>query len=221
MPLLLRPLLPLPLLALGILAACSGSTSGGGSGAGTVTGTVSGVGFSFGSGVAIAGANTTTNCEGPTADGGEDCTTTTDGYAAEVILANLSILTCSLVETSFNSSTSYANADALALEILNLSGPVTAGTYNVIAPDAGTSGVTSGASAQFTTTTATCGNGLDLTATSGTITVSAISGSSISGTYDVTFGTAGSFSGSFNTAVCAVPDAGSSSSGDGGINCVQ
>lgn len=186
-----------------------------------MSGTVSGTTFTFGSGVAIAGPNTTTDCVGPTADGGEDCTSTTNGYLAEIVLANLSILSCSFVQSSFDSNTNYANADVLVLAVGSASSSIAAGTYDIVAADAGQSGATTGATAQFQTTTSTCGNGLDLTATSGTITVSAVSSTRISGTYDVTFGSQGSFTGSFDSPLCAVPDGGSSQSGDGGTTCAN
>jgi hypothetical protein len=219
-----RILMTIPVfVVVGALAACSSSgKTGTGGGSGSVSGTVGGTTFTVGSGVAIIGQNTSSSCFGPTADGGESCTSATNGYIAQIILANLSILSCSFIESSFDSNASYANADALELSILNPNGDITAGTYDIVAADAGEPGNTNIAAAEFSTTTSTCGDGLDVMASSGTITVSAVSATSISGTYDITFGSQGSFAGSFDSPACAVPDAGSTSSeGDGGTTCVK
>jgi len=68
------------------------------------------------------------------------------------------------------------------------------------------SGLSSGAEAILLTTSANCGQGLDLTASSGTITLSAITATSVSGSLNVTFGSMGTFSGSFDEPLCEVPD---------------
>jgi hypothetical protein len=87
---------------------------------------------------------------------------------------------------------------------------VVAGTYDIATSPSSTPY----AAGELKTTTSTCAVGLNVTPTSGTVTLSQVSSTSVSGSYDITFGTQGSFTGSFDVAVC--DSSGSLPTGDGG-----
>jgi hypothetical protein len=201
--------------ALGVTA-CGGETStlgaAGGSGT-TVTGTVGGTSLSVASQLAAIGPEST-SCSGFGGDGGgETCTST--GQAVIVVLTNRSDATCAAAQAEATSGTSFAFANfvELALLVSNATGTVAPGTYSIVSPS---STARSGAAAIFGTTNATCASVIDSTAASGSITLTQISATDVSGTYDVSFGSEGSFSGAFDVAVCDLPDAGTVSGSGGG-----
>ncbi len=125
-----------------------------------------------------------------------------DGQSIAIFLSNtpgaLSCLVAQQQAAGQTPRTSYADEDELQLGVFNELGDVTTGTYTLGAQTAGT-----GAEAVFTTTTSTCGDGANATATGGSITITAIS-PSVKGTYDVTFGAFGSFSGAFDVTLCQI-----------------
>lgn len=197
-------------LFIGAMTACTSGGSSSQSGP-SLSGTVAGTTFGVASQVAAVGPVEET-CAG-SADGGATCSS--HGQSVGVILTNRRELTCAALNTT---ATSYANADALALTVLDATGNVSPGTYD-ISPDAGLN-ASPAAFAAFKTTTSTCGDGLDLSATGGTIVLTDVSSSHVAGTFDVTFGSQGSFSGSFDVDTCTLPDGGlSTASGDGGVAC--
>jgi hypothetical protein len=201
-------------LAVTALAACSSSS--GGSGNGSVNGTVDGISFSAASGLAEVGPeSTSTDCTGSSDGGTSSCTTTSSGQVVAVILTNRAGISC---ETVTGQGNKFANLDALELAVGTAGGTVATGTYTLVGAE---SGLSSGAEAILLTTSANCGQSLDLTASSGTITLSAITATSVSGSFNVTFGSMGSFSGSFDEPLCELPDGGGMmSAGDAGT-CQQ
>ena len=111
----------------------------------------------------------------------------------------------------------FANLDELDLSVANVNGAVTAGTYDIAGP--GTDIKSTGAVANFETTTSKCSIALTQPATKGTVTLSHIGSTSVSGSFAVTFGSKGAMSGSFDVPLCAIPDGGDSdwaSTGDAG-----
>jgi hypothetical protein len=203
------------LVAVLACSACGGSSSSGpggsgpggsgSGGSGSVNGTVGGASFVVASQLAFIGpADTSSSCTGP-ADGGVTCTTKSSGQGVIVVLMNRPNVTCALLRSLVTKGTALASLDVLALEVGNDNGDLAAGTYDL------PSGV---GQASFDTFTSTCATGLYLTATGGTITLSQMSSAGVAGTYAVTFGTQGTFTGSFNvTSFCDEPDAGSASAG--------
>jgi hypothetical protein len=137
-----------------------------------------------------------------------------------LILTNRSGLSCSEIDSVSNTRSAFANLDALVLEVGTETGDLSPGTFKLTSADGGLGTATTAASADYSTTTATCADGPEQVGTSGTITLTSISAAGVAGTYDVTFGSMGSLSGSFNTSICQLPDSGTNG-GDGGINCIQ
>jgi hypothetical protein len=201
--------------ALGVNA-CGGETTTlgapGGSGT-TVTGTVGGTSLSVASQLAAIGPQST-SCSGFSGDGGGQ-TCTSNGQAVIVVLTNRSDATCAAAQAEATSGGSFefANFAELLLLVSTATGTVAPGTYSIVSPS---STVLSGAAAIFGTTNATCGTVIDSNATSGSITLTQVSATDVSGTYDVSFGSEGSFSGAFDVAICDVPDAGTGGSRGGG-----
>jgi hypothetical protein len=189
--------LALTIAVVGALAACGATTSGGGSGgANTVSGTVGSASYSVGSALGIVtSADSSGSCV-IDSDGGTTCTTTSQGQAIVIILTNRAGVTCA---SQASSNTSFASVDVLQLAAINENGNVATGTYEI--ETSSTSAPS--ADALFSTTTSTCAAGLNLSPTSGTVTLSHLSATAASGTYDVTFGAEGTFSGSFDVALCA------------------
>ncbi len=196
-------------LAPALVVGCGGSTATNPSpGAASLSGTVAGTTFAVASETALQGAATATSaCE----DAGSACVTTRLGRRLAIVLSNRAALTCEAVqaEISANESPAFAGLDLLELEVTGDADEVSAGTY-VIGGDTGSAPSAAGL---FTTQTATCGADLDLVATSGAVTLASVGPTSASGTYDVVFGAQGSFAGSFDVALCELPDAGSGPAG--------
>jgi hypothetical protein len=189
-----------------LLGACGGQTSGP-SGTATLSGSVGGTTFQVASslaGVTAAGSNE--SCVGDS-DGGQTCTSSSVGQVVFVELTNRSDATCGAVQSEESSgmSESFANLDGVLLGVASAMGTVSTGTYDIVPQDGG---VTSGAQAIFATTNTSCQPGVSITATGGTITFSQITSSSVTGSYSVTFGSQGTFTGSFDVDICELPDAG-------------
>ncbi len=196
-----------PFFAVGVfgaLYACSGTTVGGG-GSGSATGTVAGSTFTVASEIGInSPALGQTSCTSAP-DGGATCTSSSSGQAVGVLLTNRAAADCGLLLES-NPDTNFANFAYLSLGVVSGDGTVGPGTYAI-------AGGNVGASEEYATSSATCEEALDVTATSGSITLTEVSATSVAGTYDVTFGTQGSFTGSFEASVCTLPDGGISTGG--------
>ena len=188
----------------GLLAACSSSGSSG-AGAGAVTGSVGGTTFSPVSVVAFVGAADSSSSCDESPDGGSVCTNSSSGQALTIIMSNRAGETCSNIFGDINVAGGYASYELLGVGVGTDTGTLKPGTYNFTGK---TGNVTSGAFGEFVTTTATCGKGLELQSSGGSLTLTAISADSAQGTYDVSFGSEGSFSGSFNVTMCPFPDGG-------------
>ncbi len=200
------------------LLACGGQTTGPGGGTGSLSGTVSGTTFQVASQVGIISAASSSSTCGGSPDGGVTCVNTNSGQLVGVVLTNRADATCAYIqsEAETNGNTSFANFDALLLAVVDANGQVTPGTYAIQPVQ---SGATSGAGAQFETSNDSCVSGVAATATSGTITLTAAGPDEIAGSYSVTFGAQGTFSGTFDVQTCALPDAGpTTSSGAGPID---
>lgn len=103
----------------------------------------------------------------------------------------------------------YANADALELSVGNFAGNVIAGAYDIVVPGTGSSsdgGTSIRATAEFSGALSARTPDFDLWATGGTISLTAVSASNVTGEYNVTFETQGTFTGTFNVAICDLPD---------------
>jgi hypothetical protein len=208
-------------LLLCALAACGSSTStrsSPGPASGTVDGTVGGTGFTVASIIAILGPADTSCGVVTESDGGFTCVPTSHGQGVEVILSDRADLGCANLVTVLSNRAPLASQDLLGFVVDNENGDLAAGTYDI----ASTSPIGSGALAQFETWTSTCATALNVLGTSGTVTLTQVSSTSVAGTYSITFGAQGTFSGSFGVpAFCSLPDAGSASPGDAGPTACQ
>jgi len=206
-------------IAIGAALVACGSTA---TQSASVSGTVQSTTFTVASELAVFGTGDSSSTCVVSPDGGEKCTNSSSGQAIEIVLTNLPSITCSTyvsdIETSANFN--YANADALVIDVGNDKADLAPGTFDIVGS---TSSATSGATAEFATTTAKCGNAIQAAATAGSVTLTEVSTSSVAGSYTVTFGTTGTFTGSFNISVCSVPDAAkvSAGNGSGSGTCLQ
>jgi hypothetical protein len=190
-----------------VLCACNGSPATAAS-PNTLTGTVDGVTFTVGAALAFRdGPGESSSCTNE-ADGGGMCSQN-PGEAVGILLANRSDFSLATFTGVASHTVLEANLDLVGIDLASTSGEITTGTYSVTQGGAG-------ALASFLTYTATCAQGVARPATTGSVTVTQISASSVAGTYDVTFDTHGAFSGTFNVPISPLPDAGSSSSVDAG-----
>jgi hypothetical protein len=174
-----------------------------------VTGTVAGTPLTVASVVAAPGWSSESGaCTVSEADGGDVTCPSSFSRSVSVVFTNRSDATCAAIQSDVASNTTfeYANFDYLAVSVNVANGDVVAGTYEIVASQS--SNVT-GAAASFVTTSSTC-VATPLSATTGTVTLTQVSASSVAGTYNATFGAQGTFQGSFDTAIC-VFDAGSAS----------
>ncbi len=191
------------------VAAC-GSTTGS-PGSGSVSGTTPSTTFTVASAFAFfqgVGGNTSTSCTG-SADGGTgNCKTTTTpakGQLVGIVLTNRADVSCSTLASAASASgLALKSADALLLAVANQDGDVAPGTYPIVT----TGNPTTGSESEYFTTTATCESSIDAQATSGTVTLTAVSAGGATGTFDVTFPGTGTISGSFDTSTCDLPDGG-------------
>jgi hypothetical protein len=200
------------------LVACGGSTTSP-SGSASLSGSVGGTSFTVASSLAeIQAASSSESCGFGSDGGSTGCTSTSSGQVVAVLLTNRGDATCSYGQSHQGSQTEFSNFDELIVGVVSPNGTVTKGTYDVAPP---TNSSPQGGFAIFQTTTSTCGMGQEATAESGTVTFTDLTDTSVTGTYDVSFGNAGSFSGSFDVAVCTLPDAGGAPSGvDAGTVCM-
>jgi len=176
----------------------SGSRSSGGSGSGTSGSSGATLSFTPASSIAI------TQLE-PSLDGGPG----TQFVGIDIL--NNAALTCSLAQSLAGKNVNFSNVAGVELVVASASGTVAPGTFTV-------GGATATAEAIYSAFDASCVQ-TQHAGTSGSITISAISATSVSGSYDVTFGSAGSVTGTFNTDFCTTPDAGTAQS-DAGPTCM-
>jgi hypothetical protein len=177
----------IPSFLVGVLMACGGSTTRGGA-ADSISGPVAGTTLTIAAGAAVLDGETVApTCVLSQGSGGETC-----GQQVTIILANRADAIC------VDSNTSFANLHALGVGVSMASGGVVPGTYPI---SENTNAARS--FAIFLTTTSTCADGLTLSATTGSVTVTEFSATNVTGTYDVGFGTQGTVSGSFDVPFCA------------------
>ncbi len=169
----------------GFLSACGGGGGGSGGGGG------GGVGAGSNPPTAIAFIVPPTQCTG-------------ENIAGIEILLSTNRAIPNACADSADACVSFASTTGLSLGVLNFSNtssvsPVAPGTYPISVPTSlsGTAGLVGA-----TASDAQCNNTLTGQANpSGSITISSVNGSSVSGSYDVTvYGT--HYSGSFTAAVC-------------------
>jgi hypothetical protein len=141
---------------------------------------------------AIAGSGTLATSTVTDDDGG---TTTT----------NITGLTIEIADKK-DTCTEFHLASTTILSLALVGTPTAGSTFTVI--DADVASPTDGqAEADISASTATCAdNGESATATNGTVAITAISSSEVSGTFDVTF-SAGHLTGNFTAPICAAPTA--------------
>jgi hypothetical protein len=120
----------------------------------------------------------------------------TGGANVQIELSNRVLDCCSLDGPP---SVDFANRDQLTLRVFDDTANVVAGTYQITG-DA--SGPTSGAVAFLDTSNASCSYPQGTDATTGTVTLSTLTASHVTGTYSVTFSTLGTFAGSFDAPLC-------------------
>jgi hypothetical protein len=119
----------------------------------------------------------------------------TGGPNIQIDLSNRVLECCSLYRPP---SVDFASRDQLTLRVFDDTAQVSAGRYQVSTPG-GTS--TSGAVAFLDTGDANCSY-QTIDATSGTVTLSSLTASHVSGTYSVTFSSLGTFTGAFDAPLC-------------------
>jgi hypothetical protein len=198
----------------GSSAASTSGSSGASSSEASVSlvGSVNGATFTPLSAIAVLGAgDSSMSCNGQT------CTTTSSGQAVFLIFTNRADATCAaaMEQTGMGHIFDYASFETLEIAVANTTGMLALSTYPLVEPNQ----VTTGFQAFFNSTTATCGVEQEPAATSGSVTLAALSDSEVEGSYEVTFGASGSFSGSFDVPICALSATGSS---DGGAaTCMQ
>ena len=168
-----------------VTVGCSNDDDASGGSGLTVDGTIGSASLTPRAALAVYGSLSTSTV---TDDDGGTTVTETNGLVINIADKDD---TCTVLHTQ--------SATFLSLE---LTGQPTAGsTFTVIDADV-TSATTGQAEVDFSGSTATCAdNGASATATSGTVTVTAISSSEVSGTFDVTFAN-GHLTGSFTAPIC-------------------
>jgi hypothetical protein len=195
--------------SLSSLVACGGATTssaGGGSssaGSGSVVGSIGGTTLNVASTLALLDTTTvsTSPCAGTEGDGAS-CVQTISDQGVSVVFTDRADITCSLLQTlaASGAGTEFANLSALAVNVMNDHGAVLPGTYGIGASVSG--GPT--AQVELSATTSTCSTALGLTATSGSVTLTAFNGTRVAGSYEATFGTDGTVSGSFDMPICMI-----------------
>jgi hypothetical protein len=151
-----------------------------------VTGAVDGTGLAVASSTAVVGASAALT-----------------GTSEHILLVGFSSASGGNCSTLQSSDVQIANATGLAILVVSNT-PIELTTYKV-APGNGATPTLPAATAFFSPTNSMCVNELDAgsaAANSGTVKVTALSDSSIEGTYDLTF-SGGSLRGSFTTPVCS------------------
>lgn len=168
------------------LTACS-SSSGGGSGSASVTGTIQGAAVPASDSVGLSSVST--------ANG-------TSEAAVGAIITNVANA-CGVLQSHANP----ANATALVLAVSASGSSVGTGTYDIVSQGFG-------ATASYAKQDSTCNTSFSENASGGSVTLTAVSGSSVSGTFDLTFGS-DHVTGSFSAPICSY------SAGDGGVSACQ
>jgi hypothetical protein len=179
---------------------CGGNTTGPRDG--TASGTVAGQALAVGVGTATFQDGVPANDCG---DASPECGAMTTGHSLTIALTNRSDNQCYEVRVAAGAASPipYAGFQSLTLTILDV-GTVQPGHY----PLAATFEQPSAASARYWTTTATCGPGVIVDATAGDVTLTSLDPAHVTGTYNLTFGTQGALSGSFDVADCDPASAG-------------
>ncbi len=188
-----------------------------------MSGTVAGTTFTVASDVAailnesVSSTSCATYSDGGLVNPGCVPTVASSGQMVGLVLTNRAELTCGALQGGV--APHYANSDLLALQAFTSNGTLATGTYDIVTSvDA-----TSGAWAQFSTSTSTCTSGTNLGAASaGAITLTEMSSTHATGTYSVTFGSQGTFAGSFDVAICDTRNGAGSPTADAGpLVCEQ
>ena len=170
-----------------------------GDGSGSLTGSVAGSTFSVASVLAfVSGPSSCSAVDGGSATCGP--------VVAGLTLANRGDYKCVNIDNAQSSNTvlELAKLDTLEFNLANPDGgSLAAGTYTLgpAPPEPDVTALWAG----FETTTSTCSPGLDITATGGTVTLTHVDATSMTGTFSVSFGAQGSFSGTFDALDCAPP----------------
>jgi len=165
---------------LAALPACSSSSGGGGNGTASVTGTIQGATVPAGDAVGLDSV----------ASGSSEA-------AVGAIITNVASA-CSVLQDHGNPP----GATALVVAVSAMGGSVATGTYSIVSQGFG-------ATASYTTEDTTCNTSFSENASSGSVTLTTVSGSTVAGTFDVTFGS-DHLTGSFSAPICNY------SAGDGG-----
>jgi hypothetical protein len=167
------------------VAACSSSSGGAGSGTASVTGTIQGAAVPASDAVGLSSV----------ASGGSEA-------AVGAIITNVASA-CTVLQDHGNPP----GATALIVAVSAMGGSVATGTYAVV-----TQGF--GATASYATQDATCNTSFSENASGGSVTLTTVSGSTVAGTFDLTFGS-DHLTGSFSAPICSYAPA------DGGATACQ
>jgi hypothetical protein len=174
-------------VGLAIMPGCSASSGphGNGGGGNTVEGSVAGVSFTPVSSYGLA--------------------STVNGISgADVVMTNRADQICA---TYGDPNVQYASLALLELTF----GELATGTYtfvDTLSPGGGNAGQGQTALGRLYVTDPQCGQVTDIYATSGSMTVSSFSPTAMAGTYTVSFGSQGTFTGAFDVDICPTPDGG-------------
>ncbi len=203
------------------VAGCSSSSA---SAPASLRGSVDGETFNVGSALGWSGwASPCTGASGP-------CTPS--GQAVSLLIANRSDLTCALGAPASGPAAHlpYANLESLQIVAVNGTGDVAPGTYDLGGLNGfGQLPVGTAVYASLGSTSPTCAPGQFFEASGGTVTLTEVSATHVTGSFDVTFapagslqGSAGTLTGSFDIPICDGVDADSALFYDGGTPvCTQ
>jgi hypothetical protein len=159
-------------ISIAAVAACS-SSSGGSSGTASVTGTIQGAAVPSSDAVGLSSV----------ASGGSEA-------AVGAIITNIAGA-CGVLQSHGNPP----SATALIVAVTAMGGAVATGTYGVVAQGFG-------ASASYATDDMSCNTSFSEGASAGSVTLTVVSGSTVAGTFDLTFGS-DHLTGSFSAPVCS------------------
>jgi hypothetical protein len=168
-------------MAVAIAAAACSSSSGGGTGTASVTGTIQGAAVPASDTVGLSSV----------ASGGSEA-------AVGAIITNIAGA-CGVLQSHGNPP----SATALIVAVTAMGGSVATGTYGVVSQGFG-------ASASYATEDTSCNTSFSENASSGSVTLTTVSASTVAGTFDLTFGS-DHLTGSFSAPICSYTTA------DGGV----
>ena len=141
------------------------------------------------------------------------------GQALGIYVSTAPQVTCSALQAEFDTPgapfTVYANSSTIGIGLESQDTLLFLGSY----PISGSGQAT----ATYGATTSTCAQGIDLVATGGTVTITALDSTSVKGSYSLSFPeadagtTEGPFTGTFDIALCNL----NSTGGGGPTKCVQ